>query len=105
MTAKHQRPEYRRNAKTLRRRVLAMHARGEAVPCWRGRGAILPGQPFDIGHKHPAGGEGFDNLAAEHRTRQPGCCAGNRSAGGAIGAAITNRRRRPTDNEVTSWAL
>lgn len=105
MTAKHQRPEYQRNASLRRQQVKRAHALGEPVACWRGGGAIHPGQPYDIGHRHPHGGEGLDNLAPEHRSRQPGCCDGNRSHGGTIGASITNSRRQPSPRETTTWKL
>lgn len=103
MTAKHQSAEYQRNAALRRKQVAAAHRAGDAYPCWRGRGGILPRQPFDIGHINPLGGEGLDNLAPEHRHRTPGCCTGNRSEGGKIGAAITNRRARP--EEKAAWKL
>jgi len=105
MTAKHQSPEYQRNARTVRARVRAQHRLGRPVPCWRGGGPILPGQSYDIGHIDPAGGEHMTNLAPEHRHRTPGCCAGNRTIGGAQGAAITNARNPTTVSNVTSWPV
>lgn len=103
MTAKHLSREYQKNARLIRQQVKAAHRLGDPVPCWRGGGAILPGQLFDVGHRHPAGGEGLGNLAPEHRHRQAGCCKGNRSEGGTLGARITNASRPRT--EATSWKL
>lgn len=107
MTAKHQTAEYRRNAKLRRQQVTASHRRGEAVACWRGGGAILPGQHYDIGHLSPDGGESLSNLAPEHRSRVAGCCLGNRAHGGLVGAAMTNARpaAATTPREVTTWRL
>jgi hypothetical protein len=104
MTEKHRTSEYQHNSRLRRAQVKAQHRLGEPVPCWRGRGAIFPGQPFDVGHVNPHGGEGLGNLAPEHRHRVAGCCDGNRREGGRIGAQITNHRTRP-DREVTTWAL
>lgn len=103
MTAKHRTPEYQRNAALRRKQVLAAHRAGEPYPCWRGRGNIMPGQPFDIGHITRHGGEGLDNLAPEHRHRVAGCCDGNRRDGGRVGAAITNHRARRQEQET--WNL
>lgn len=101
MTAKHRTPEYQRNAALRRRQVTAAWRAGDSYPCWRGRGAILPGQPFDIGHINSHGGEGLDNLAPEHRHRVAGCCDGNRRHGGRDGANVTNARTR----ETSTWRL
>lgn len=104
MTAKHQSRQYVRNARLVRQQVAAAHRLGDPVQCWRGGGLIRPGQPFDVGHRNPAGGEGTDNLAPEHRHRQPGCCKGNRSDGGTIGARITNQRGQIREESQT-WKL
>lgn len=103
MTGKHQHPAYRANAKLIRAQVAAAHRLGERVACWRGGGTIHPGQAYDVGHINPDGGHGRDNLAAEHRHKIDGCCAGNRSHGGTLGAAITNHR--PTQEKATTWKL
>ena len=94
MTAKHRSKTYVRNARLIRQQVTAAHRLGDPVPCWRGRGAIAPGQAYDVGHRDPAGGEGLDNLAPEHRYKTSRC-RGNRSAGGQLGALRTNQRRGP----------
>lgn len=104
MTKKHQTGEYQRNATLRRKQVRAAWALGEPVRCWRGGGIIHPGQPYDIGHLDPQGGNALDNLLPEHRSRVETCCKGNRSHGGTIGATITNTRRRPT-TEASTWAL
>lgn len=103
MTAKHTSREYKNNARLIRQRVRSAWRLGEPVACWRGGGEILPGQHFDVGHLDPAGGEGLGNLAAEHRHRVAGCCRGNRSEGGALGAQRARARRQPA--EVQSWPL
>mgnify|MGYP003409544060 CR=1 FL=1 len=104
MTGKHRSSEYKRNARLRRAQVTAAHRLGDAVVCWRGGKLILPGQHYDIGHVHRHGGEGLDNLAPEHRHRVEGCCKGNRSDGGTIGANITNRRH-PTPETASTWKL
>jgi len=103
VTAKHRTRTYARNARLVRQQVAAAHRLGDPVVCWRGGGRIRPGQAFDVGHRNPAGGEGLGNLAPEHRHAQPGCCKGNRSDGGTIGARITNHRTRP--QEAQTWRL
>jgi len=108
VTSKHHSREYQRNASLRRQQVKRAHALGEAVACWRGGGAIYPGQRFDVGHINEHGGEGLDNLAAEHRHKVDGCCKGNRAHGGTIGASLTNSRHSPTPTvreETTSWKL
>lgn len=104
MSAKHQDAEYQRNAPIIRKRVRAAHARGEAVPCWRCRRAIMPGQPFDVGHITGAQGHSLRELAPEHRHATQHC-EGNRANGGAMGAARTNARRSVPRGEVTTWKL
>lgn len=106
MTAKHRTAEYQRNARIIRARVEVAHRRGEPVPCWRCRGAILPGRPYDVGHRNPTGGHSLDNLAPEHRHRTGGC-PGNRAHGGSLGAARTNARHTPTipTGAHTTWPV
>lgn len=98
MTAKHQTPEYRRNAKTRRQQVKAAHKFGQPVPCWRCGRPIFPGQPFDVGHIDGALGSTLRELAPEHRGE-------NRRAGGAVGAARREARRLPDRGEVMTWKL
>lgn len=86
MTAKHRSPEWRKTCRIIRAQVAQLHRRDEDAECWRHGDAIQPGQPYDVGHLNPNGGEGIDNAAPE-------CRRGNRSHGGRIGAAITNARR------------
>lgn len=104
MSAKHRDPEYMRNARTIRGRVNTIHRHGEAVQCWRCGGAIVPGQPFDVGHVTGATGHALSDLAPEHRhaTRH---CPGNRAHGGQLGAAKTNAARRVPQGEVSTWKL
>lgn len=106
MTAKHHTAEYQRNAPIIRKRVKARHARGQADMCWRCRGPIAPGQPFDVGHLPGARASALHELAPEHRHRTGGC-PGNRAAGGAVGAAITNARRtvNKPPTTVTTWPV
>ena len=106
MSAKHQTPEYRRNARTIRERVRSAWRAGRAVSCWRCRGAIAPGQPFDVGHLPGALGSALSDLAPEHR-HKTGACVGNRAAGAKLGAAITNARHTPTipTKNATTWRL
>lgn len=108
MSAKHRTPEYHRNARIIRGRVKVAHRRHEPVPCWRGGGPIMPGQPFDVGHRTGATGSTLHDLAPEHRHETPGCCKGNRAHGGADGAALTNARHRPINkptSQGTSWPI
>lgn len=105
MTSKHQSPEYHRNARVVRSRVKAAHKFGQPVECWRCRGPIYPGQPFDVGHRHGALGHSLAELAPEHRHRTANC-VGNRSAGGKQGADILAARRTTTTRaDVTTWRV
>jgi hypothetical protein len=100
MSAKHRTPEYQRNARTIRKRVRAQHAAGQAVRCWRCPLPILPGQPFDVGHLPGAVGSSLHELAPEHRGE-------NRSDGGRRGAAKTNARHAPTvpTTKTKTWNI
>lgn len=103
MTAKHDNPQYRANARLIRAAVKSAWKRGEDVRCWRGGGPIPPGMPFDVGHKIRGEGHGLGNLGPEHRSKVPGCCDGNRADGGRVGARHTNRpTARP---KATTWKL
>ena len=104
MGAKHQTAEYQRNAQIIRKRVRAIHARGEAAQCWRCGRAIVPGQPFDVGHRDGAEGSSLADLAPEHR-HATSYCTSNRAHGGALGAAKTNSRHRVPQGSVTTWKL
>lgn len=95
MTAKHRDPLYIRNARIIRQQAAAKRRRGEDVECWRCGGIIDPEQRWDVGHRDPAAGHGLGNLAPEHRYKTSRC-QGNRAAGGRLGAAMTNQRRRRT---------
>jgi hypothetical protein len=92
VTDKHRDPVFLRNARIIRAQVARAWRLGEDVRCWRCSRVLEPGSPYDVGHINPAGGPGLENLAPEHRHRVGGC-RGNRSAGGQLGAAITNARR------------
>lgn len=104
MSAKHSDPEYMRNAKIIRGRVRAAHRRDEPVQCWRCRRAIVPGQPWDVGHRDGATGHSLAELAPEHR-HATAYCEGNRANGGRKGAAITNGRHSIPQGSVTQWNL
>ena len=105
MSAKHQTPEYQRNARTLRKRWRPAHREGTLV-CWRCRRLIAPSQPYDVGHLPGAGGSAESDLAPEHRHATL-WCVGNRAAGAKLGAAITNARHTPTipTKNATTWRL
>lgn len=108
MTRKHQSPEYQRNARIVRKQVAAMHKAGMPALCWRGGGAILPGMPYDVGHRVGAQGSSLGALAPEHRHRVSGCCDGNRREGGRVGAMLTNKTAARTvhnGGSVQSWPL
>lgn len=100
MTAKHQTPEYQRNARIIRARTRALQAAGVPVMCWRCRTPIYPGQPFDAGHLPGAQGSSLEELRAEHRSRTSHC-KGNRAAG----AELTNRRPATLRTKVQTWPL
>lgn len=104
MTEKHRDPVFLRNARHVRKQVHRAWRVGDDVTCWRCGRVLEPGMPFDVGHIHPDGGAGLDNLAPEHRHRVGGC-RGNRSAGGQVGAAITNARRSSTPPASRSRGL
>ncbi|MFE6733418.1 hypothetical protein [Microbacterium sp. NPDC057650] len=91
MTDKHRDPVFIANARIVRAQVRRAWKLGTEVRCWRCGRPIEPGMRFDVGHLDPDAGPGRDNLAPE-------CVTCNRSAGGKLGAAITNARRgaRPT---------
>lgn len=65
--------------------------------CARCGRPIMPGQPWDAGHRVDLGDDlsGQHGTAAEHRS-----C--NRGAGGRRGAAITNARRAAANN-MRAW--
>ncbi len=97
MTAAHSDPEYIRNARTIRNLTKQQHAAGNPVMCIGCGRAITPDQRFDVGHiidHHLGGSHDLSNLGPQHRRE-------NRSAGGRVGATITNggsrkSRRLPT---------
>lgn len=93
MTAKHADPEYRSNARLVRQQVAHVRRFGGTVICRRCGGEIHEGQAWDVGHIDEHGGHGRANLDTEHRYRADCPARGNRSHGGRLGAAITNRRR------------
>jgi hypothetical protein len=99
MIPKHQTPQYKRDARILRKRVDAMHRLGYSVACWRCGREIKPGEPYDAGHT----GRTPTHLAPEHR-HATGDCEGNRANGGAMSAAISHDRRAPRGG-VTTWKL
>lgn len=108
MTAKHRTAEYQRNARTIRNRVKALHKAGQPALCWRGGGQIGPHTPYDVGHLPGARGSALHELAPEHRHRTPGCCDGNRTEGGRVGAMVTNRtpaRTVQVAQQSQTWKL
>jgi len=86
MTAKHNDPEYRRNARLIRQQVTRARRLGLDVTCWRCGRPIDPEQRYDIGHINHLGRPTPDNLAPEHRGE-------NRRHGGRQGAALQGQRR------------
>jgi len=95
MSAKHQDPEYRKNARIVRQQVKAARLRGSDVACWRCGRDLDPEQSYDVGHRDPLGGHALSNLAPEHRYKT-GRCQGNRAAGGRMGQARQAARRVET---------
>lgn len=108
MTAKHRDPVFLANARHVRKQVARAWRFGEDVYCWRCRHIIQPGTAYDVGHIRADGGPGLENLAPEHRYRTT-LCRGNRSAGGQLGAAITNARRArtvvPRSSGLLNWRV
>lgn len=94
MSAKHQTPEYRRNARIVQARIAADRRAERPVVCWRCRRPILPGQAADVGHVPGARGSALSELAPEHR-HQTSTCTGNRAEGGKQGATAMHARRAP----------
>lgn len=101
MTAKHQHPEYRKNARIIRQNVARRRRNGQAVTCWRCGTDLDPEQTFDVGHIDPDAGHSLENLAPEHRYKS-GRCLGNRAAGGRLGRQLQAQRRRPTASAPTT---
>ena len=100
MSAVHQDPVYIRNARQVRKVLTPQIAAGAFVPCVECRKPVQPGQRWDVGHVvRPADGgtHALQNLGAAHRR-----C--NRSSGGRIGAATTNRGSRRA-RRLPSWWL
>lgn len=95
MTAKHQDPEYRKNARIVRQQVERLRRQSTDVTCWRCGRSIHEEQTYDVGHIDSSAGHSIDNLAPEHRYKS-GRCQGNRAAGGRTGAAIQANRRTTT---------
>lgn len=99
MTAKHAESEYRTNARIRRQQVAQARRFGREVTCQRCGREVEPGQAFDVGHKDEHGGHALSNLGIEHRFKTDCPARGNRSHGGRLGAAITNRRRGARTND------
>lgn len=102
VSAKHQDPEFRVNARIVRQQVAKARRIGADVNCWRCGGLIDPEQTYDVGHIHADGGHARSNLAPEHRYKS-GACQGNRAAGGRLGAQIVNATK--TTNRQTTRGL
>lgn len=85
MTARHQSPEYRKNARLIRTQTT--HAGGgTCIGC----GAwidVARGEQFDVGHRDDKAGNHLSNLGPQHRGE-------NRRHGGHLGARITNTTKR-----------
>lgn len=101
MTAKHQDPEYRKNARILRQQVAKIRQRGDDLACWRCGRIIAEEQTYDVGHIDPNAGHSLANLAPEHRYKS-GHCQGNRAAGGRQGSAI-QRARSTASKGLLNW--
>jgi hypothetical protein len=98
VSAIHHDPEYIRNARIVRRIITAQLQAGSLVICVNCGRAIQQGQRFDVGHKRrpdDGGSHALSNLGGAHRR-----C--NRSHGGRIGAAMTNRASRRA-RRLPSW--
>lgn len=104
MSAKHQDPEYRANARIVRQQVAKARRIGADVECWRCDGLIDPEQTFDVGHITEDGGHALSNLAPEHRYKSMGC-QGNRAAGGRLGQQIQAARKPSTTTAPTKGLL
>ena len=98
--SRHHRPQQHQLAK--RRHTLTPLVQSGGAVCHECGKPIVPGQAWDTGHRTPAsqGGQASSiNTGAVHRT-----C--NRSAGGRMGAAVTNQARRRTrdrSNDIREW--
>lgn len=103
MTAKHQDPEYRKNARILRQSVGRRHRSGIDVTCGRCGYPIEPEQRWDVGHIDPEGGHGLGNLRPEHRYASARC-QGNRAHGGRLGQA-RQQARQTTIHQSTKGLL
>lgn len=102
MSAKHRSAEWQKTRGIIRAQVRQAWSRGDEVTCWRcGRLIDAEGQ-YDVGHIDPFGGEGVSNAAPEHRTKTP-WCIGNRSAGGRMGARITNAGKGGSTFQALPW--
>lgn len=99
MTAKHQDPEYRKNARIIRQSVTRLHRTGQDVACGRCGLPITPDQRWDVGHVHADGGHSISNLRPEHRYKS-GACQGNRAHGGRLGQARQQARRKTIDTST-----
>lgn len=105
MTAKHQDPEFRANARIVRQQVAKARRIGAEVVCWRCGRPIDPEQTYDVGHITADGGHARSNLAPEHRYKSGGC-QGNRAAGGRLGQQIQSARhtsRVQTTRGLLPW--
>ncbi|GAA2951642.1 hypothetical protein [Microbacterium schleiferi] len=103
MSAKHRDPLYRTNARIIRQQVARARRIGDDVCCQRCGRIIREHQTFDVGHRNASGGNDISNLAPEHRMRRDCALGGNRSHGGKLGAAITNRRRSGQPPGLLKW--
>ncbi len=96
MTARHQSPEYRKNARIIR----AQTKRLDVAMCIRCHGPIFisEGEPFDVGHIIDGirgGSNALSNLGPQHRKE-------NRRDGGRLGAETTNRGKR-RERRLGTW--
>lgn len=98
MSQWHRDPVYVKNSRLVRRILTPQIEAGEYVRCVDCGRPIHDGQRWDVGHiVAPRDGGTHDpsNLGASHRR-----C--NRTAGGRVGAAVTNRGSRRA-RRLPSW--
>lgn len=98
MSEVHRDSVYVKNSREVRKVLAQQIAEGEYVRCVDCGRPVHEGQRWDVGHIiRPANGgtHDYENLGASHRR-----C--NRSAGGRVGAMMTNRASRRS-RRLPSW--
>lgn len=95
MSEHHRRTHHTTASPAIRAKLAAMIAAGAQLACVECGRPVEPGQPWHVAHKLPASQGGrttLDNCGPAHAR-----C--NLSAGGKLGAATVNRRRRAEQDE------